>query len=202
MSLEQQQNDLDLLHPCMRERVNQLLKLAEENGLKVKVFETKRYPARQRMLYDKGYSKLKKGSMHEYGCAVDIVFDDHKPWGSKHPWQRLGQIGKDVGLFWGGYWKSFLDTPHFQYVPATPGAQRLVRKGRIPKPLPDNLYPGDWGYSVKMMQILMNKKLKWKITTDGLFGNGTAKNLKALQRKGKLTPNGNCLGGTWLFLIN
>ena len=38
-------------------------------------------------------------------------------WDSTHPsWKRAAEIGKSLGLEWGGAWTKFKDLPHFQYV--------------------------------------------------------------------------------------
>jgi len=30
-------------------------------------------------------------------------------------WKRIGELGKQVGLFWGGDFKSFQDNAHFEF---------------------------------------------------------------------------------------
>lgn len=60
-------------------------------------------------------------SWHNYGLAVDIVFDADpvKPglqasWEAKFPWDKLGALGMRMGLEWAGAWKTFREMPHFQ----------------------------------------------------------------------------------------
>jgi peptidoglycan L-alanyl-D-glutamate endopeptidase CwlK len=37
-------------------------------------------------------------------------------WDVSHPgWAKAAELGKSVGLEWGGDWKGFKDMPHFQY---------------------------------------------------------------------------------------
>src|SRR2546427_295988 len=65
-------------------------------------------------------TKAKGGqSYHNFGLAFDIVVLDSlgkADWDTNHPgWNKAGDLGKSVGLEWGGDWKSFKDLPHFQY---------------------------------------------------------------------------------------
>lgn len=60
-------------------------------------------------------------SWHQYGLAVDIVFDSDpvKPslqasWDNKFAWDKLGALGMRMGLEWAGSWRSFREAPHFQ----------------------------------------------------------------------------------------
>ena len=59
-------------------------------------------------------------SWHNFGLAFDIAVLDalgKADWDTAHPgWARAGEIGKSLGLAWGGDWKAFKDLPHFQYV--------------------------------------------------------------------------------------
>jgi len=109
------------LQPLVERRANQLIFEMLKLGHKVKVFEGYRSSFKQDQLYALGRTKpgnivtnAKGGqSFHNYGVAVDIVFDGVSPWDSKHPWKLLGTIGKSLGFSWGGDWK-FKDLPHFQ----------------------------------------------------------------------------------------
>src|SRR6266849_6699214 len=54
--------------------------------------------------------------------AIDIVqlsvLSEHKPdWDPTHPdWQRIGEVGKSLGLRCGGDWAEHHDPSHFEYV--------------------------------------------------------------------------------------
>lgn len=54
-------------------------------------------------------------SYHNFGMAVDFVlFLDGKPvWDDKY-YSVLGKLSKTHGLFWGGDFHSFVDSPHMQ----------------------------------------------------------------------------------------
>lgn len=58
-------------------------------------------------------------SVHNYGIAFDVVPLDSvgkAEWDTTSPsWVRLVEIGKSLGLEWGGDWPAFKDVPHFQY---------------------------------------------------------------------------------------
>lgn len=58
-------------------------------------------------------------SYHNFGLAFDVVILDDlgKPmWDAEHPsWRLVGEIGKSVGLAWGGDWKTLKDLAHFEY---------------------------------------------------------------------------------------
>lgn len=54
-------------------------------------------------------------SFHQYGLAFDIavVKQGKIDWNDTQSYQKLGQIGKSLGLVWGGDWK-MKDLVHFQ----------------------------------------------------------------------------------------
>lgn len=60
-------------------------------------------------------------SWHNYRLAFDVVPVRHgKPvWGTSGEdgklWNRIGEIGEEIGLEWAGRWKTFKETAHFQY---------------------------------------------------------------------------------------
>jgi len=98
----------------------------EDRNNPLYVFEGYRSPEIQQRYYEQGRTKPGNiitnvkpyGSWHQYGMAVDIVFQNSKggPTWSKSSdcWDRLGRIGQEVGFEWGGSWTSFRDKPHFQ----------------------------------------------------------------------------------------
>ena len=56
-------------------------------------------------------------SNHMSGRAVDFVpVKDGKLWWNapKEVWEVMGEIGEACGLKWGGRWKDFPDSPHFE----------------------------------------------------------------------------------------
>lgn len=56
-------------------------------------------------------------SKHIDGKAIDFVpVKNGKYWWTApvEVWERMGVIGEENGLKWGGRWKDFKDTPHFE----------------------------------------------------------------------------------------
>ncbi|HNX92795.1 MAG TPA: M15 family metallopeptidase, partial [Syntrophomonas sp.] len=57
-------------------------------------------------------------SNHNFGIAFDIgVFEGNKYLGESPKYKAVGMLGMDIGLEWGGSWKSIVDEPHFQLRP-------------------------------------------------------------------------------------
>lgn len=60
-------------------------------------------------------------SFHNYGLAADIVEDGDPEnagiqwsWASTKSYLKIGPLSKELGLAWGGFWKSFVDYPHIE----------------------------------------------------------------------------------------
>ena len=108
----------------------QLIREANRQGLDVMFWDGWRDPAETLHNIAKGTSKVKDayGSKHTWGVAFDIVFKDALglpswPPGAPNPdprWYKLGEIGEQLGLKWGGRWfnpqtkQGFFDGPHFE----------------------------------------------------------------------------------------
>lgn len=111
------------LHPHLASRIEKLLQQAHEEGLNVFLFEGYRSFQKQNKLYNsgRGVTRARAGnSYHNYGLAADIIFYDkkgHPSWSSHHDWMRIGEIGKSLGLKWGGDFKKIKDFTHFEYHP-------------------------------------------------------------------------------------
>lgn len=118
---------LGQLHPILAVRGHSMLELCALNGISILVTQGLRTWEEQDKLYAQGrttageiVTKAKGGeSFHNYGLAFDIVVLDaigKMDWDATHPgWTQAAQIGKSVGLEWGGDWAGFKDRPHFQY---------------------------------------------------------------------------------------
>jgi hypothetical protein len=95
-----------------------LIRMSEEDlGVDVKLFEGFRTTARQGELLAGGSTQLKVG-YHNIGAAYDIqLFEPNGGFirsGSDIAYQQAGRIGMNLGLTWGGSWKTFVDAGHFQ----------------------------------------------------------------------------------------
>jgi len=55
-------------------------------------------------------------SFHNHRVAVDVVpiINGKCVWDDLTLWARVGAIGTQCGLTWGGYWSKFPDRPHFE----------------------------------------------------------------------------------------
>jgi peptidoglycan L-alanyl-D-glutamate endopeptidase CwlK len=108
------------LHPVLSRKIEQLIDNAAAQGLDLYVQEGFRSAEAQARI-PSANTRAKPGySFHNFGLAADIVFRGETggpSWSENHDWKRLGELGKSVGLEWGGDWKSIQDRPHFQYSP-------------------------------------------------------------------------------------
>lgn len=138
------------LHPRLQKKIQELIKKCEHNGLKIGISECLRSVSEQNALYAKGRSAPGKivtnvkgsdyGSMHQWGVAFDFYRNDGKGAydNSGNFFQKVGKIGVELGLEWGGNWKSIKDMPHFQLPDWGSTPVKLKRKYKTP----DNFMKG------------------------------------------------------------
>ena len=119
---------IDKLHPSVQPMAWQVLSRAWDDGLALVVTQSLRTNAEQQALYDQGRTKpgqivtnaLPGSSWHNFGLAFDVaVLEGGVPtWPNNNDlWNRIGNIGKKIGLAWGGDWQKFPDRPHFEFHP-------------------------------------------------------------------------------------
>lgn len=126
--------NISQLHPEAQKKALKLQQECLKIGIKIKIGECFRTVDEQDALYAKGRTTggsivtNAKGnsfsSMHQWGVAFDIYLDmdidgdgktsDDIYNNTKKTFNKVGAIGKDLGLEWGGDWKSIKDLPHFQ----------------------------------------------------------------------------------------
>jgi hypothetical protein len=124
---ERSETNLATLRPKAQPHFRALLRAlktyALEKGLEVKIISANRTWAEQDALFAKGRTKpgpkvtnARGGqSNHNYQIAVDIgLFKDGKYLEESVHYSKLGPLGEALGLEWGGRWKDFQDTPHYQ----------------------------------------------------------------------------------------
>ncbi|MDO4268728.1 MAG: M15 family metallopeptidase [Eubacteriales bacterium] len=118
--------DITLCHPKLQLLAGRLMEECRRNGLAAAVGETLRTVAEQDALYAQGRTRPGRivtnapgksySSYHQWGTAFDIYRNDGR--GAYNEaggfFDRVGKIGMDLGLEWGGTWKSIVDKPHFQ----------------------------------------------------------------------------------------
>lgn len=122
-SLLQHQSNLSKLaelQESVRPLAENLLRLSADAGIPLKVVSTYRSPEAQQALKESGRGVTNAGALlsyHNHRLALDVVPFEYlsmPDWNPSGPlWQRVGAIGKSVGLSWGGDWVK-KDLPHFQ----------------------------------------------------------------------------------------
>ena len=100
-----------------------LIAKAAANGITIKVISGLRTYDEQNDLYAQGRTTTGKivtnarggYSNHNFGIAFDIgVFEGNKYLDDSPKYKAVGVLGADLGLEWGGNWKTIQDEPHFQ----------------------------------------------------------------------------------------
>ena len=128
--------DISLCHPRLQRIASAWIKACATEGITVAISETLRTAAEQDALYAQGRTKpgnivtYAKGSsyrsQHQWGIAFDFylkmdidgdgkISDDAYNDSQGH-FKRAAEIGKKLGLAWGGDWSSIVDKPHL-YLP-------------------------------------------------------------------------------------
>lgn len=121
------------LHPRVRPFARALIEKSVGQGIIIKVTSGTRSFAEQDDLFAQG--RTKPGSIvtkarggfsnHNFGIAFDVTIfkGSSDPESAKSPvfesplYKVIGALGTDLGLEWGGNWKTIVDEPHFQLRP-------------------------------------------------------------------------------------
>ena len=151
------------LTPIMQTKLSQLEKAAAKEGISFRVTETYRTQARQNEIRASG--KNLTGvvvSKHTSGNAFDIAVNKGKgvTWDPKD-YQRVGRLGKSVGLTWGGDWKR-QDLVHFEIPTVKAAALSNVVKKHIPTP-PMNHGVGIRAHDNKIKHNVKSQKVKLSV---------------------------------------
>ena len=117
-------DDINLLEPTTRAMCQDFLQRCAMQTIAVRVTQTLRTIAEQDALYAQGRTTPGKivtqarggQSAHNFGAAFDICFRGADPYPNDDAlWARVGGIGEDAGLAWGGRWQpTHRDMPHFE----------------------------------------------------------------------------------------
>ena len=120
--------DITLCHPRLQTIASEWVKACASAGLTVKIGETFRTVAEQDELYAQGRTKpgnkvtnargSSYSSQHQWGIAFDFYRSDGKGAYNEEGdfFGKAAAIAKNLGLAWGGDWKSIVDKPHL-YLP-------------------------------------------------------------------------------------
>ena len=201
--------DRTQLHPKLQKMIDTLIAECKSQGLIIGIGECYRTVAEQDALYAQGRTKpgakvtnargSTYSSMHQWAVAFDFYRNDGKGAfeNKDNFFQKVGKIGKKVGLEWGGDWKSPVDMPHFQ----------LPDWGSTPKKLkalygtPDKFF-ATWGgnqkeeYDMKTIQKGSTGRIVrvWQViigmNPNGEFDDKTVSNTKKWQKEHGLVADG------------
>jgi peptidoglycan L-alanyl-D-glutamate endopeptidase CwlK len=117
---------IETLLPEVQPYARALVTKAAASGIAIKVISGLRTYDEQNDLYAQG--RMKPGeivtnarggySNHNFGIAFDIgVFEGSRYVDESPKYKAVGVLGTDLGLEWGGNWKTIQDEPHFQLRP-------------------------------------------------------------------------------------
>ena len=124
---ERSEKNIATLLPEVQPMARALVQKAAANGIQIKVLSGLRSYTEQDALYAQGrtasgniVTNARGGySNHNFGIAFDIgVFEGNRYLGTSPKYKAVGVLGMDLGLEWGGSWKSIVDEPHFQLRPS------------------------------------------------------------------------------------
>lgn len=110
--------DITKCHPRLQKLASELVTACAKVGLMVKITDCYRDAAEQAECVSRGTSNLYyPNSHHNWGTAFDFCRADGKGNGYYNGdkfFERVGAVGKRLGLEWGGDWIKPVDRPHFQ----------------------------------------------------------------------------------------
>lgn len=211
--------DRNLLHPDLNEKLDELMKLCEAEGLNIKITDTVRTKAEQDALYAQGRTSAGAivtnvkypNSMHNWGIAADFCRNDGK--GAYNDtdgfFGKVGAIAEKLGLEWGGRWTGFVDKPHLQMSGWGSTPKKLIEKYGTPEAykttwkapegvgtlsvnisLP-TIRKGSSGLAVKLWQAIVG------VEADGVFGNKTERATISFQNKAGIAVDGIVGKNSW-----
>ena len=147
------------LQESVRPLAENLLRLSADAGIPLKVVSTYRSPEVQQALKDSGRGVTSAGALlsyHNHRLALDVVPLEYilmKDWNPSGPlWKRVGEIGKSVGLEWGGDWQK-KDLPHFQFSGGTPIRELKSYYEKFKEIMPIKIEPSTSGVIIALLVI-------------------------------------------------
>lgn len=114
------------LLPELQPMARVLVQKASASGITIKIISGLRTYEEQDALYAQGrtapgnvVTNARGGySNHNFGIAFDVgVFEGNRYLPDSPKYKAVGVLGADLGLEWGGNWKTLVDQPHFQLRP-------------------------------------------------------------------------------------
>lgn len=161
-------NDISLLHPRLQTLCYRLIELSRQNGIEIVITQTLRTREEQDALYAQGRTAAGNivtnarypYSMHCWGLAFDfaVKVGGKVNWNRLDLYDRVGQLGKSIGLRWGGDFKTIKDRPHFELPEYD--VNQLVKQHQSP-----DRFTATFKEEVKMFKDLVNhwaeKDVRW-----------------------------------------
>ena len=120
------EKNIATLRPEVQPIARALVQKAALSGIRIKITSGLRTYAEQDTLYAQGRSRrgnivtnARGGySNHNFGIAFDVaVFEGNKYLPESVKYKAVGALGTDLGLEWGGNWRTIVDQSHFQLRP-------------------------------------------------------------------------------------
>jgi len=117
-------NSINSLNPYVAQLARRFLNLTKANNLDVRILIAFRSWDEQDRLYAQGRTTPGKvitnarggESYHNWGLAFDAApFENGVISNNTALYEKMGRLGEQVGLKWGGSFKDIVDLPHFQY---------------------------------------------------------------------------------------
>lgn len=124
---ERSEKAIATLLPDVKPYARALFFKARDKGIAINIISGTRTFEEQNRLYAKGrttpgpkVTNARGGySNHNFGIAFDIgVFNGNRYLPESPLYKAVGALGMELGLGWGGNWKSIVDQPHFELRPA------------------------------------------------------------------------------------
>jgi peptidoglycan L-alanyl-D-glutamate endopeptidase CwlK len=203
--LAKAEDRLSKIHPTLADKARQLIAKAHAEGIDLVVTQGLRTIAEQNALYAQGrtapgkiVTKAKGGSSyHNFGLAFYIAVRKENgdiDWDTAKLYSRVGQLGKSIGLEWGGDFKSIKDTPHFQLTFGLTLSQ--LRAGKRPSGstvTSDEAAVVELGAKGELITDTQAKLTSLGFdcgTVDGIAGAKTVAAIKAFQKANGLSVDG------------
>lgn len=119
-------------HPDLQLKAKEMVRLLGEQGIDYLIYCTFRPLSEQDTLYAQGRTTpgkivtYAKGGQSKHNFTLDgkmasKAFDGAPMlagkiiWDGKHPlWQKVGEVGRSLGLHWGQDWTNFKEMPHWE----------------------------------------------------------------------------------------
>ncbi len=120
------EGELEQVAPALASKIRSLAEMMDLAGDPVRVIRARASAEAQERLWEQGRGLGGRrvtearpgGSWHEFGLAVDlgiIRLLSEPNWAPEDiAWAKMGNMGKMLGLFWGGDFEHNPDRPHFQ----------------------------------------------------------------------------------------